>query len=120
MVVDVLGIVQDRVGSYASQVGFQPNIQPFAHGHFRRFLIGPVVHVQGHLLQLLGDFLLGLASNGFLPLLSGAGVIPHRTAGLPIGILRSVFRYGLFANGAVSVGGAAHGFLAWHVSKTSF
>jgi len=34
MVVDVLGIVQDRVRSYASQVGFQPNIQPFAYSHF--------------------------------------------------------------------------------------
>ena len=48
-------------------------------------------------------------------LLSGAGVIAHRTAGFPMGILRPVFRYGFLTNGAVAISGAAHGFLAWHI-----
>ena len=40
MIVDVLGVAQDRIRPHTAQISLQPNVQPLAHGHFGGFYIG--------------------------------------------------------------------------------
>ena len=59
------------------------------------------------------------AYHGFLNLFPAPRVVTNRRAGFPESIFLAVFLYGFLSDGAVTVGGTAHGFCAWHISSLS-
>lgn len=86
-----IGLVQiHRAGLDAAQVGFRPGVQPLPQGLLVGGRIGAVINGGGGGFEFLGNFLLGLAGDGALYLLAGAGVRSLRVSGLPVFILLAV------------------------------
>lgn len=70
-----LPFVEIRCGILdADLIVFQPNIKPFIHSHFARLLVCSIVDLRGDCGEFLPHFLLRLAIDGFLDLLSRSGI----------------------------------------------
>ena len=61
MVVDVLRVVQHRHGLHAAQILREPNIEPFADGHFEWLLVSPTIKRYSRGLHLFSHLFLGFA-----------------------------------------------------------
>ena len=98
MVLDVLRVVQHRHRLHAAQILPEPDIKPFADGHFEWFLVSPTIELYSRGLHLFSYLFLGFAREGPLDLPASAGIIPRRDAGFPIGVRLTATRDGLFSN----------------------
>ena len=109
-----------RVGlDIGDDVSINPGVQPLPQGLLGRRNISSFVQVYNNLREFLADFFLCFAADRALNLLSGPQVITNGSAGFIVGVLSSISGHGFLANGAVAVGGTAHGFCAWHISSLS-
>ena len=106
MVLDVLRVVQHRHRLHAAQIIREPNIEPFADGHFQRLLVSPAIELYSRGLHLLAHLFLGFAREGPLNLLASAGIVARRDAGLPVGVSSPLACDGLFSNRARPLRGA--------------
>ena len=61
MVIDMLRIVQHRHRLHAAQILPEPDIKPFADGHFEWFLVSPTIKLDSRSLHLFSHLFLGFA-----------------------------------------------------------
>ena len=106
MVVDVLRVVQHRHRLHAAQILREPDIEPFADGHFQRLLVCSAVKLYSRGLHLFSHLFLGFAREGPLNLLASAGIVARRDAGLPICVSSTLACDGLLSNRARPLRGA--------------
>ena len=103
----------DSGGFYIGQIFILPGVQPLTNGHFAWCDICTGIQGGGELLDLLRHFFLCLPGDGFLDLLSGAGVEADGVPTLPVGVFFSVSLYNFLSDAAAACGvllAACHGF----------
>lgn len=99
-----VGLVDlQRAGLHAAAVDVRPGVQPLPQGLLVGGRIGAVINGGGGGFELLGNFLLGLAGDGALHLLAGAGARSLRVSRLPVFILLSVAGDGFLSDCARSL-----------------
>ena len=92
-------VVELGQGLQIAQILCYPDVQPLGHGHFAGGFVGACVDGSGGGLQLLGDFLLGLAGDAALDLLAGSGIKALRIPGFVVGVLLALYGFGDLPDG---------------------
>ena len=110
MIADLPLICHHSKRLQAAEVGSRPRVHPLAHSRFVRRLICASINGGGGRLELLGNFLLRLASDAALDLLACAGISPRGVPCLPERVFLAVTDDGLLANCSRSLCGAGIAF----------